>query len=103
VETYLVAGRSGAAKSFPAERTYLSAYVPPARFIACFEKGGSCYGRPPDQAIRHLISDPAVDGDVAKCDVDSKAGQKPGDWAIYFFPVANDAPAMAKSVKGHHR
>ncbi|HQX54161.1 MAG TPA: hypothetical protein PLR25_29880, partial [Planctomycetaceae bacterium] len=27
VETHLVAGRSGAAKSFPAERTYLGAYI----------------------------------------------------------------------------
>ena len=28
--------------SFPAERTYLSAYVPPTRFDACFENGRRC-------------------------------------------------------------
>ena|GEM_PF-2853591 len=39
METHLVAGRSGAAKSFPAERTYLSADLPPARLEVCFDNG----------------------------------------------------------------
>jgi len=36
VEKRLVAGRSGAAKVFPAERTYLSADLSPARLNAVF-------------------------------------------------------------------
>lgn len=32
-----------------------------------------------------LASEPPVESDVSKCEVDAKAGKKPGDWAIYVF------------------
>jgi len=37
-----VAGRSDAAKSFPAERTYFSEHDPSTRLDACFENGRRC-------------------------------------------------------------
>ena len=54
----MVAGRSGAAKSFPAERTYLSAYLPPARLNACFEIGGLY-----EFVTSQYVLDEAADGD----------------------------------------
>ena len=39
----------------------------------------------PDLNDPDLTSEPPAEGDVAKCDVDTKAGDKPGDWAMYVF------------------
>lgn len=39
----------------------------------------------PDLNDSDLQSDLAVEGDLAKCEVDSKAGSKPGGWATYVF------------------
>lgn len=39
----------------------------------------------PDLNDPDLVSEPPAEGDVANCDVDTKAGKKPGDWATYVF------------------
>ena len=39
----------------------------------------------PDLNDPDLASEPPTESDVAKCDIDTKAGKKPGDWATYVF------------------
>lgn len=39
----------------------------------------------PDLDDPDLRSEPPVEGDLAKCDVETQAGKKPGDWMAYVF------------------
>jgi hypothetical protein len=39
----------------------------------------------PDENDPDLASEPPVEGDAAKCDVETQAGKKPDDWMTYVF------------------